>query len=114
MSLNWRRSPRTQRLLSATFWHANDLVRRFSRRDPQTCPVPDRRCTTYPASFRAIFTVDRCGNQRLNHWVAKVFGRTDVVEMFTRQEVEARVIPMTLHHGVSSKLVAVPRGENET
>ena len=46
--------------------------------------------------------------------MAKVFGRTDVIEMFARQEVETRVPPMALNHGVGSELVAVPRGENET
>ena len=36
-----------------------------------------------------------------------------MVEMFTRQQVETRVFPMVLDHGVGSKLIAVPRREDE-
>ena len=46
--------------------------------------------------------------------MAQVFGGADVVEMFARQEMEARVVPVALDHRVGSELVAVPGGENET
>jgi hypothetical protein len=36
--------------------------------------------------------------------MAQVFGGTDVVEMFARQEMEARVVPMGLNHRVDLKV----------
>src|SRR6266516_2019094 len=44
----------------------------------------------------------------------QVFGRTDVIEMFARQEMEARIVPMSIDHRIGPELVAVPRGKNET
>ena len=46
--------------------------------------------------------------------MAKVFARTDVVEMFARREMEAGVVPMAIDHRVGPEFITVPRGKNET